>query len=357
MSRAWASPGACARAFLLSCLVSLFTACGDEPPPVRTGPASDAFAELSRVALEDSPIATIGQMHDFLPFGDGFLVADGMSNRVLSFSAQGTFLRAVGRGGDGPGEFETPRSLLVDRDSTILVTDLSARLTRLSPKLAVLNVYRVDVPVWVTQMVWVQDRIVLSQPSGRTAVDNFIEWNAEQGLGRSFDRINERYSTIPYWNAAWHTLLAVGATELYVADNMVYPLRRLNFDGELVDTFGVAPPSWRQAEKLEHGQFATPEGQRKGLGWLRSFTLIAGVHVVGGDWLVVTHREPVGQYPTDDIIRADVYDAASLRKVWQDIQLPGRVVRGGSCAWVIVTEPPDSWTLACWVPKRPAGAE
>ena len=330
--------------------------CAEPPVAPRTGPASEAFVEMSRVMLDDSPIATIGQMHAFVPYGRKFLVADGMSDRVLLFEETGRFSRAVGRRGDAPGEFRTPLSLLVDDDSTILVADATARLTRLSPILEVVAVYRLDVPLWVTQLSVAGDRVVLTRPSEQTTLDNFVEWDPQRGLGASFDPVSELVATVPYWNASWMTLMAVGRNELYVADNMVYPLRRYTLGRELIDSFGTAPPSWRQAYKPEWGEFATPEGQRKAQGWLRSFTLIDGLYFVGDEWLLVTHREPVGKYSTDDVIRADLYRSETLQKVWQDVVLPGPVVHGGSCAWVVARQPPDPWAVACWVPRGPERA-
>ena len=343
------------RCTALRCLLgaSLLAGCSGSPAPRHAESASDAFLELSRVVLEDSPIATIGQLRDFVPYGEEFLVADGMTDRVMAFSANGEFERAVGRQGDGPGEFKTPVSLLVDADSSIVVADLSGRLTRLSPQLEVAKIYRVDVPLWVQQLADVDGRILLYQPSGRTARDNFAWWDPGSGLGESFDRVNEVLRAVPYWSATWRTLLAAGQEDLFVADNMVYPLRRLSLSGELEDTLGYAPPSWRQADKPELGEFATPEGQRRGQGWMRSFTTIDGLFTVGTDWLVVTHRDPVGQYHSDDVIRADVCRVDSLRKVWEDVQLPGPMVRGGDCAWVLVASPPDPWAIACWVPRPP----
>lgn len=335
---------------------SLSLACEATPVPPQTGAAEDVFVERARVALEDSPIATIGQLRDFVPYGDRFLVADGMTDRVLAFSSDGAFEGAVGRRGDGPGEFKTPLALLIDVDSSILVTDVSGRLTRLSPQLELVDVYRVAVPIGVRSFAHVGQRTLLYQPSGRTASDNFVWWDPETGLGESFDAVSELRHTVPYWSATWETLLAVGHQELFVADNMVYPLRRFSLEGELRDTLGFAPPSWRQADKPDVGEFATPEGQRRGQGWMRSFTLIDGLYTVGEDWLVVTHRDPVGEYSSDDIIRADVYQVHSGRKVWQDVRMPGPMIRGGDCAWLVVASPPEPWTIACWTPISPGGA-
>lgn len=341
--------------FLTAALCTALAGCGESPPPPPlTGAASDVFTEVSRVTLDDSPIATIGKLRAVLPLPDRLLVADGMSDRVLSFTKDGRFQRAVGRRGDAPGEFRNPLSLLRDTDGSILVADVSPRLTRLSPDLQVLDVYHVDVPHYIAHLARIGRDVFLTMGTSMSPGDDFVAWSPDRGMGQSFDPRSRLVQTVPYWNAAWTTLIAVGRKSLFVADNMVYPIRRYTLDRALVDSVGYAPPSWRQATKLKRGQFATLEGQREAQGWLRSFTVIDGLYTVGDDWLVVTHREPVDQYESDDVIRADVYRVDSMRKVWQDVLLPGPVVRGGGdCVWVVTARPPDPWTLACWTPKMP----
>jgi len=59
--------------------------------------------------------------------GDIF-VADGHWNaRIVKFSKDGTFVKAWGRKGSGPGEFEVPHTLVIDRRGRLLVGDRSNR--------------------------------------------------------------------------------------------------------------------------------------------------------------------------------------------------------------------------------------
>lgn len=53
-----------------------------------------------------------------------FYVANFGDKRVLVFDSTGTFLRAIGRGGRGPGEFTAPRSLAPAGEDGLLVLDL-----------------------------------------------------------------------------------------------------------------------------------------------------------------------------------------------------------------------------------------
>lgn len=57
------------------------------------------------------------------PVRSRIYVADAGSCRILVFDAQGTFLRAVGRKGQGPGEFATPTGLCLTKDGGFAVAD------------------------------------------------------------------------------------------------------------------------------------------------------------------------------------------------------------------------------------------
>jgi len=59
----------------------------------------------------------------FLPNGD-FFVSDGYGNsRVVKFSSDGKYLLEWGKRGSGPGEFNTPHSMVVDSHRNVYVSD------------------------------------------------------------------------------------------------------------------------------------------------------------------------------------------------------------------------------------------
>ncbi len=50
-------------------------------------------------------------------------VSDTWSNRIQAFDADGTFIRAFGEAGDGPGYFARPKGISIDGDGHIWVAD------------------------------------------------------------------------------------------------------------------------------------------------------------------------------------------------------------------------------------------
>ena len=339
--------------FLLAVLLGL-AGCNETPARAATGQTADAFTEVSRVALDTSVVATIGRINDLLMLSNQVVVADAMTDRILTFTSDGQFKRAAGRRGDGPGEFRTPLALLEDRDGSILVSQLSKRLTRLTPDLDLVGVYDTDASVYIADLTMVGNRVTFFDGSYRKEGENYVLWDGAAGRVASFDPQSE-FASVPYWNAAWTTHIAVGSDGIFVADNMVYPIRHYTLAHELVDSVGYPPPSWRQARQPEAAEFAGP-GQQGAEDWLRSFTVIDGLYALDDGWLIVTHRDRVNEYDTDDILRADLYRTTpNMSKVWEDIPLPGPIVTAeGSCAWTVVAYPPQPWTIACLQPKGPA---
>ncbi len=81
-------------------------------------------------------IGTTGRNHELTTPGDfakpggmavdkdgNLYVADTMNNRIEIFDADGQFIRAFGKNGDGPGYFSRPKAVAIDGDGHIWVAD------------------------------------------------------------------------------------------------------------------------------------------------------------------------------------------------------------------------------------------
>lgn len=81
-------------------------------------------------------IGTTGKNHELTAPGDfakptglavdedgNLYVCDTLNNRVEVFDADGTFIRAFGKSGDGPGYFSRPKGIAVDSDGHVWVAD------------------------------------------------------------------------------------------------------------------------------------------------------------------------------------------------------------------------------------------
>ena len=87
------------------------------------------FEEVYRVGALDGPLwQQFGTIHEAAFDGDGNLyLVDSYAMKVVVVDRQGGLARTIGRAGQGPGEFSSPRSLAVMPDGRVVVSDLMHR--------------------------------------------------------------------------------------------------------------------------------------------------------------------------------------------------------------------------------------
>ncbi len=128
---------------LLAALIVMATACTTNEPgglpatfpfraDARLDGFSDVFSTVDTLVLEENDSVVTAQpivRYD----GQHFLVADPHAFQVRIYTKRGELLRAMGRMGQGPGEFLTPLSARRTTDGGVLVVDLSTfRMTLFS---------------------------------------------------------------------------------------------------------------------------------------------------------------------------------------------------------------------------------
>ena len=98
--------------------------CPNGPQPESPG--------VNMIFIEDLAIKSAGLNNEYSFFAVG-VEADSKGNiyvlnnhdyKVLRFNAKGEFLGAIGKKGQGPGEFEAPASMFIDRQDNLYVHDV-----------------------------------------------------------------------------------------------------------------------------------------------------------------------------------------------------------------------------------------
>lgn len=91
------------------------------------------FGEVYRVGALDGPLwQQFGTIQEAAFDGDGNLyLVDAYAMKVVVVDPQGGLTRTIGRAGQGPGEFSSPRSLAVMPDGRVVVSDLMHRAFQL----------------------------------------------------------------------------------------------------------------------------------------------------------------------------------------------------------------------------------
>jgi hypothetical protein len=103
---------------------------GKKPDPPKGAPNRLVFEEVYSVGGGDKPDESFVDISALDVLKDGTVyVLDRKDNRIKVFDAQGKFVRAFGKAGQGPGEMNQPVGILVTPENEILVEDaLNQRL-------------------------------------------------------------------------------------------------------------------------------------------------------------------------------------------------------------------------------------
>jgi len=103
---------------------------GKKPDPPKGVPTKLVLEELYSVGGGDKPEESFADISalDVLTDGTAY-VLDAKDSRVKVFDAKGKFVRAFGKAGQGPGEFNQPVGILITPENEVLVEDaLNQRL-------------------------------------------------------------------------------------------------------------------------------------------------------------------------------------------------------------------------------------
>ena len=121
-----------AMAGALSPVLALCAACGGNGD-TDSEPAHSTWITQAEYQFDDAPEEEVFFSRPSVhadPARDRLFVLDWPNSQVTAWTPEGSLLLAVGRRGEGPGEFGTPQDLYVDADGTFSVREnLGARFT------------------------------------------------------------------------------------------------------------------------------------------------------------------------------------------------------------------------------------
>jgi hypothetical protein len=164
---------------------------------------------------------------------------DRIQGRIFVFNDRGVYLRTLGRVGNGVGEFQAIRHLVVDRgDSLHVFDDALKRQTVLDPSWRVVRIKRYPG----------SNRGLVLLPDGRVVVSRLIQTRDRAGLpihvsddtggiGRSFG------NPVGFWRSDFPHVLArsmclSGNADLWAGHFTQYVLERWSIDGTLRESLG-----------------------------------------------------------------------------------------------------------------------
>jgi hypothetical protein len=355
------SRGSRSRILPLGWLALLMACSGDDSlpdGPVTPPSLEAAFQVVDTFLLEEVPgdsIADIGSV-DVLPDGR-LLIGDRLLPRVRLYGADGTFVTAQGRFGEGPFEYQGIVSAAMDARGRVFIESVrSPHTTRLTSGFEPDTVLAFPGDAVVsTSVARFGEGILQLAGDFRSGIALWAR-DAEGEVLWKAPSLPPGVNEKPYWSSVNRPFVAATDRRVVAANRLVYPLTIYDLQGDTVAELGTPPPTFTPAPELAAGAlaFTDPAGgpPRNTLAeWLQSFTIINGIHAVAGRWLVVSHAtmDPDTPFPPFGTLEyaLDVYDLETNAKVLEDVPVPdgGRVLGGGPHLHVLVMQPPGPWTV------------
>lgn len=332
----------------------LLSGCGFSDRGSPPGEVKLAVEVVGEVRLEDSDSALIGEIFREQYFdisSEGVIaVADDMTSRVLLFDSDGAYLRSVGREGDGPGEFPGIWALAWVGPDRLWVADKKQRIHVFDRHLALDTVLRVVDAEGAWGIQPAGDRVVIAVGRHPLYIYNALATYTRSGERvASFMPSDERAARVPYLGGEYLPIFRVVGDTVIGASNLTYPLYIYRTDGSGGTPFGSPPPSFRMPREPARGEFMGLQARRAFEIWRRTFGAISSIWVVEDSLLIVEH-----QYLDSAVLNRrearhliDVYDRRSLRKIAEEIPIPGFIadVHEGRL-WALTATPPDPWTFS-----------
>lgn len=310
----------------------------------------DLFEHVDVIELEEPWGESISRLNEMSLTRDGrILVADQMNHKVRVFSSDGNLLDVIGdHRGSGPGELYMPMDAVESSDGSLLILESgNLRVSRFTPEFKFDTLFTVHDTPGVSYMAPAgNDEFLINMYTRVPEAPTFHRYTAEGERVGKMHPEHPVYSEVPYWR--WHPpRIAVGNDAIFVSNDKTYPLYRYTSEGEPADSFGTPPASWVPASHPSRGEFMGYAGMQKAEAWLRSHTWVDNLALHGDTLLLVSH----GRYDPDEMsfrdahYQVDVYDVGKDRKLYEDIALPGRVLKAGNYVYVLLSSPPQAWTI------------
>lgn len=317
------------------------------------------FGEIERVEFEERPPHVIIGIETLRRFPDGrFLIPDWKASTVRVHGKDGRLLERIGRFGSGPGEFSSITSAVANSRGEIFVTNgAPPRVSHFDSAYNFVGCFSLEADVLRAVDIAPEDKLLIAVGGRDISGGAYVLTEVDGTILREFRERHRKISEVPYWGSVATEKTAVGDGRIYTATTLIYPIEVHDFDGTYMFSLGTPPPSWEQASEPKRGEFIGPASFDRLRTWLSSFTTIDRIDTYRDSLLIVTHarfKPDAGSMWNREQYAFDVYTPDG-EKLYEDVPVPGRILRADQYLYALVAEPPEPWTIGVYELRK--GAE
>lgn len=322
---------------------------------VRTAPFDSVFERTGEFVLEEPDSAPLTGIKSFASGFDGeFVVVDDGRPQVRFYAPDGELLRTVGRHGEGPGEFQHPTDAGIHPSGFLFVTEgEDGSVTRFTPEFAYDTSF--SLPGSSVYSLDFRGDLLFSTMHntvpGDSARPETVVYDVDGNVFAATSLVDSLLVGVPYWISFMAPIGAASEEWIVTGNYFGYPLTVHDTTGKAVALLNDPAPSWVPPERPERGAFIGLEGRGRLDQWLRNTVFIDDVEIYRDSLILVSHARgaPTG---TDlwrrDPLFVDVYDPKG-RKHWEEVPLPGRLLRADQYVYVLEDAPPNGWRVGAYV--------
>jgi hypothetical protein len=250
----------------------------------------------------------------------------------------------LGTAGDGPGELNEPAGAVELSEGRVAVVQrANPRLTVFRPSAEpLLKAVPGQYGFWAAAA---EGGFVAGVATQET---RFARFDMDGSVTSTFGARDPVIADTPFWIFFAREHAAVLGDTIAVSTSLFPTVRLFTSEGDSIGSFGDPPPGWEPVTEPPVSDLSAPGSRERLEEWARSFTIVRSLATVSDSLLVVQY----GRYDPQDAdpyfsapTTADVYNPSG-DKLAEGISLPGLVVGGGSQLLVLVSEPPNAWTVS-----------
>lgn len=191
------------------------------------------------------------------------LIADDQHLRlVLLFDRKGKFIKQIGKNGKGPGEYLTPRHVLVNSKGEIIISDPSLfRISIYNNNGAFSHLFSLRKMIWGVVLTSNDDILIHDQFATKIQPGNTIfAYNMNGELFYEFGETSKAYYQLR--NVPWYyrgPFLAISDDCIFEMDYPDYHIRKYCQSGKLKKEFGVKPSLWKSLLATDYQKLPRPK--------------------------------------------------------------------------------------------------
>lgn len=210
------------------------------------GSFADLFRLVKEVQLDTSGGSYIGMISDVALTSEGHIIVTdhSVARQAFMFSSSGSFIGRIGGMGKGPGEYQNPAFVRLDKDGNIYITDIgSAKLLVYTPNRQYKSSFQLKKN---PNRVAINSKGIYLQLFDFSETNTLLHFSTDGKLLNSFSPIDEKFKPLLLFLYAGGGLVSDKHDNLYQLTVAKYEITKFSYSGNIIAKFHRDAPFLRQ---------------------------------------------------------------------------------------------------------------